>query len=506
MSPRQLVRDSLGFALSQYVARIALMARGVVAAAWVGPTAYGAWNALMLVLEYTALSQLGTQQGLDQVVPQRMVEGDPARLERTKRAGLFNIMVLGLLAFPLVGLAFRFTGGQILAFWGAAGIGVVLVCMVLGNVLNYHTTLLRSHGDITAVAWSLGLQSLAGALLGLALIPWLGVWGLLWGWLAGTLSALVFARTRSRHRVPLTPGASVESRALLAVGLPIFLFSGTSFIMRSLDRAIVLRFLGTTDLGYYTLAIMALTSMLYASDSISYVLYPRLVTRYRESGQDPTTLRDLVLGPLQALSLFMPWLTGLAYLAADEIVAFLLPRFGPGISSLRILGYGAAGLALASIPSFTLITMGGIRYLVGAAVGAALLAGGLDLLALRAGRGIEGVAAATLVAYLAYGALLLWLVFGRILGPRGPRLRLVVRLLVPLGLAVGLAWGVEHATPGLGRLGWVGLARLAATAATFSLLYALAVTPLARGLGVRGIVQAIRSGAGRDASGRGGGS
>lgn len=492
MTRRKFIRDSVGFAFSQYLARLALMARGVVGAALVGPSAYGAWNALMLVLEYASQSQLGTQQGLDQIVPQRIVDADPGRLERTKRAGLFNIVGLGLLLFPLLALLFHFTGKQILDFWGASGVALVLVCMLLGNVLNYHGTLLRSHGDIGAVSMSLMLQSLVGAGLGLAAIPWLGVWGLLWGWLAGSLVGLAYARWRSRGRVPLAPAPSAEGRELLVVGFPIFLFLGVTFVMRSLDRLMVLRYLGTTQLGYYTLAIMAVTFLLYLSDSVSYVLYPRLVARYREQGGDPRAMQALVMGPQRALSLLLPWVTALVYLSADELVSWVLPKFRPGIPALRGLSFGTVGLALGSIPAFALITVGRMRALVAVSAASALLALGLDLTVIRLGHGIKAIAAATLAAYLFNGALLQWLMLRQVLAAGSRHLVQLARLHAPLVLAIGLAFGVEHLTPGIGIQGWTSLWRLVLTLALFTGLYAVLVAPLARGLGVRGALREIR--------------
>jgi len=63
MHPRKLVRDSLGVALSSYLARLALLVRGVVAAAVLGPRGYGGWNALNLILDYGSYATCGALQG-----------------------------------------------------------------------------------------------------------------------------------------------------------------------------------------------------------------------------------------------------------------------------------------------------------------------------------------------------------------------------------------------------------------------------------------------------------
>jgi O-antigen/teichoic acid export membrane protein len=56
------MRDTAGFAFSQYLSRFVQLLRGVVAARLLTPAAYGSWNALLLILDYGILSQLGLQQ------------------------------------------------------------------------------------------------------------------------------------------------------------------------------------------------------------------------------------------------------------------------------------------------------------------------------------------------------------------------------------------------------------------------------------------------------------
>src|SRR5689334_8834770 len=106
LHPRRFVRDSLGIALSQYVARAAILVRGVVAAAALGPGGYGTWNALNLIFDYGSYASAGAIQGLDLVLPG--ATGDRARARRTMSAawsvilagaGLFAMVVIAIVVF-----------------------------------------------------------------------------------------------------------------------------------------------------------------------------------------------------------------------------------------------------------------------------------------------------------------------------------------------------------------------------------------------------------------------
>ena len=151
------------------------------------------------------------------------------------RAGLFNIVVLtGLFAILSVGYLSRHHS-QLHTYWGARGLLVAALCVALINLSNYHLTLLRSHGRIGAVSMWFVLQAGVGTALGLGLIPWLDAWGLLAGWLAGTALGVSYARAQGRGLVPIVPRASEDCGTLLRVGLPMYLYTASTIVMRRLD-------------------------------------------------------------------------------------------------------------------------------------------------------------------------------------------------------------------------------------------------------------------------------
>lgn len=485
MHPRKFVRDAVGFASSQYVVRFLTTVRGLIAARLLGPAGYGSWNALMLLLEYGMYTPLGTYQGLDQAVPARIVDGDAQRLDRVKRAGLFNVVAATAVFATLTLLYFGRTEGQLRSAWGMAGVTLMLGCVALTAISYYHMTLMRSHGNIEAVSRWWVLQGTIGVVLGLALIPVLGVWGLLWGWLAGTLVATISAVWAGHRVVPLVPAPSRDAITLLQIGFPMFMYTASSFVMRSLDRLIILRFLGTEALGLYGLSVMAVGFLLTLPDAVAYVLYPQLVRRYREGGDSPEAIRDLVHRGIRALSLAMPALCAMVYLAADDVVDWLLPRFAAGVPSLRILCFGAVGLALANLGSIVLMTLGRQLLLVPVAIGMSAVGVTLDLLAIRWGHGIRGVAWATFVTLALNSTVLIALAEQRLTHRAGRALAFVIRVLIPLPLAILLAYGFERLLPGHGYSWPVRWLRLVISAAGWLALYVLIAAPLARGIGFR---------------------
>ena len=485
MHPRKFIRDSMGFAFAQYVVRAALMLRGLVAARLIGPEAFGAWSALQMMMEYGTLPLLGTQQGLDQMVPPRMVAGDAAALRRVKRAALFNILLLtSLFILACVGWV-TLGSSRLLGAWGPWGLVLALVCVAAINLANYQTSIQRSHGDFKTVSGWMLLQGAIGAFAGLALTPWLGGWGLLLGWTAGCVAALVFSTVRSRANAPMSPTVAQEGLDLVQVGFPMFVLIASALVMRSLDRLIILRYLGNRDFGFYSISMMAMTFLLYMPDAVTYVMYPRLLRQFDEDGRDPQGIRDLAERFMRISSLIVPAFSAIVFLAAMPVVELLLPKFVPGVGALQALCFGAIGLGFGNFASVVLMTLGRQTMLMPTAFVSIAIGAALDLTAIKLGYGITGVAWATLATYAINGAILLSMALtGLGLSGRG-MLAAIGRLFLPLGFAIGLAWGLEHFLPGADASLWQRMLRMLGSMMLFVGLYTVAVRPLARGIGIR---------------------
>ncbi len=490
---RKFTRDSLGLAITQYLVRAMSMGRSFVAAKLLDPTSFGAWNALQLMMDYGSLAPLGTQQGLDQMVPGRLVEGDAERIARAKRAALFNVVVLTLV-FAAFGLSWASVGSsRMRAFWHLSGLAVALLCVMLVNLANVGTSILRSHGDFGGVTRWFVLQGLVGSGLGLVLMVWLGRWGLLWGWLAGCLVAFLFVAWRGRRILPRWPAAAVESLDLLQIGLPLYVFSASSIVMRNLDRIVVLRFLGTQALGFYGLSVSVLTLLMAIPDSLVYVSYPMLVRRFSESGGDRASIRERVERLVRGVAVGLPLVAGLCALWSRDVVHAVLPRYDECVAPLRVLAFGATGLSMSAFASIVLMTVGRSILLVPAAVFLTAMSGGLQLLSLRWNGGLTGIASASAVAYVVSGSVLLSLAAVGLGYSFQRMLVLIVRCVLPTGLAALLAWGASWVfLREAGPFTWLALARLLAASTAFAAVYLLGVSPFARGIGFRSLASEFK--------------
>jgi O-antigen/teichoic acid export membrane protein len=488
LTRKKIVRDMAGIALSQYLSRFVQMFRGVIAARMLGPATYGSWNALLLVLDYGILSQLGLQQGLDQEVPASLAKDDPARTDRMKRGGVAGMIVLWSLFAVAIAVYVLIKPRQWAQGWGPLGVGLMVVAVLLQELIFYHGTLLRSHGRIGAVSRTLTIQAVVGGLCGLALLFPLGAWGLLVGWLVGQVVALVHIRGQGEAIAPLALWPNEETRRLLARGFPIFLFLASTTLLKSIDRIMILKFLSAEALGYYSIGLMGVSMLLYLPESISYVLYPRMIARYSETRDEVRTAADMVR-PLAVVAWVMPLLIGFAVFWVRELIELFLPAYVPGVRAVSTLLFGTLGLALASIPAFYIMAIRRQVRLVPLALLVVVADVSLILVFLNAGAKVEGVALAVSLGYGLYGIGLLAYASLHAAATTGARIAFVTRSALPSLLTVVLCVSLFTWVRPLLRPEAHGFASSAILSTLFLALYAFMARRLKPRTGIVGMMR-----------------
>jgi len=373
MHPRKFVRDSLGLALSSYIARIALLVRGVVAAAALGPLGYGGWNALNLILDYGSYATCGALQGLDLELPAAFAGAPHARLPDPARrllAGAWSVVALGGILFSvLVVVALASGRPEMARTLGLRAPLLMLVAALLQLVIQYHASALKACGEFGTVSRSAAWQALIGGGVGVALVWRFGIEGMLWGWLAGAVLALGMLRRRAA--IPLLPAHAAIGWSLVRAGFPVFAFFTASLVLRSVDRLALLHYGNTAGLGEYSLGLMAAGLVLYLPESAASVLYPRVAAaaRSRSTAQLPAggaqsppaawaRVQFDVSRAQRVLTVALPLVVALAMLWAAPVVALVLPAFREGMTALKVLAVGAPMLAAATIPGYFLLGSG----------------------------------------------------------------------------------------------------------------------------------------------------
>lgn len=430
---RRFLEDSLALALSQYLSRAILLARGLAAAVALGPAGLGGWNALSLVLDYGAYASVGALQGLDLELPAAVQRGDRER-ERRLLTGAAWAVALGGALLSLIVLSGAALGVRALTGpWGFGAPALMLVAAWLQLAIQYFGSALRARGDFRTVSAAQAAQALVGGGLGLLLVGRAGVWGLLGGWLAGSILALALL-WRAAPDTPLASRQNGMGFELARAGLPVFGFFALSVLLRSVDRLALVRFGRPEDLGRYSIALMAAGLVLYLPEAVAAVLYPR-ITAAASGARDAERTRGEAERAHLALAALLPPAVGAAIVWVGPAVARLLPEYRGSVEAVRVLALGALLLAAGTVPGYWLLGRGRSWTLLKAG-GAAALASAVLVFAVAARDPEPGrVAWAAAAGYALFAATMVTLA-APTLGVSGGRAGFVAASFLP-GLWVG---------------------------------------------------------------------
>lgn len=381
-------------------ATVSLLLRGMLS-----PAQMGVWQGLKLALSYANYANLGVAKGAAREFSVARGRGDLVAAERgwqfALAANLISSMAYGL-ALAAAGIAVGWFGeGPWKAVW-AWGLVAMAPAVIVQRHVTFRVTMLRARREFDLAARFSVVEALATLAIACT-AAWLGgVVGLIVGTMAAMLFSLVWLNRRRRERLAPAWDAA-ELRKLARIGAPLLMAGAAATLFRSLDKLCILTALDDREyqLGAYSLASLVFAQLYGIGTTLAGVMQPRYGEAFGRTGcrRSPARLAARASEPLAAIAAL---LAGASIVVAGPVLARLLPDYTAGLDAALWLAPGALALVLAIPPSQVLAA----TDRQGAALAGILLATATAALAnvivLRAGGGILGVAIATSSSYLGY--------------------------------------------------------------------------------------------------------
>ena len=433
MKRGRLLRDMGAVGVSLYVTRALYLLRGLVTARFLGPSDYGIWGTLGILLNYSNLAPMGSADAVARQVPFHKARGEEDRArEVVEQSFSFNLYasLLATLAILLYAQARRASLEPVFF----AGLHVAAAGITLQQLYFYYRIVLRAEGRFF-------FQSKVDILLAMVNVPvtigLVALWRLkglyvsyvlVYVWIVGYLVWNVPIRLRFRLDLPLLVD-------LVRIGFPLYLLGLTYTLFMSVDRMIIAKFLTSADMGYYTIAYTIIGTLGEVPMVVAQVMSPNLIGRYSRSATKAEMLPYVEM-PTVAIATFFPPLQVLVLISAEWVMHYILPRFLPGFVPIEILLFGAFFIALTRGPSSFLLAVRKQIVAVGIYAICVLAAFGLNLWFVKIGWGLIGVSVATSATYALLFVLYVTYIFTFFFGRRvGAYARLYGRLLLPFALA-----------------------------------------------------------------------
>jgi O-antigen/teichoic acid export membrane protein len=374
----------------------------ILAAKILGPENYGIWSIMVLIVMYGGCLHLGVINGMNREVPYYKGKNDPANVVSIKNASFSAVVITTVAGSIMLLLTAEFID---VAPQVRTALRLTTLCLLIQQFYQFFLVYLKSDCRFNLVS----LQQIIAAgslfLIGVPLLMKFGLNGLIWGHILSFLIAgvLIFSLGRfADFRLAVDTRQWIR---LAKIGFPIMAVGITYSLLTTVDRWVILKFLGTTHLGYYALAGIVFSSVMLLPSVIADQVYPRMAHKYGKT-QSVLALKPMLVKQIIAATAVSAAAVIVLYVSVPFLIKQFLPGYIPGIRASQIILLGLIFVPAAfSFGGFLNVLNRQIHYLV-VQVLAIFINMGLSISFVKAGYGIEGVAVSSVITYVTYTFLL----------------------------------------------------------------------------------------------------
>ena len=391
-----LGRAILAFSSASVFSNFCYLLQGLIVAKLMEPAILGLWLGLQLIQKYGIQSHLGLLNAVNRQVPFHVGRGEEDRAARIEKVARLNLHLLTVLGFVVLVLVCALGG-----FGRQMTIGVFSVGLatLINLHMEFHVGLFKARHQFGKASVARVVQAVC-MVAGLPLVYYFSFYGLCG---RGILVAVVVLATCLTTN---TRGQGLrfdwpETVSLVKIGMPIMILGYAMVFLYSMDRIVILAFLGEESMGHYALCLAAGGVISLFPQVVGQVFYPRMVESYSRDGISRSLIgicaRASAVGGALActvcVSLFfaLPWL-----------ITTYFEKYVPGLPATQVALVAYFVLAFGAGPSYFLIATEHKRRQLGVLI----LSAGVMFLAGRylSRFGLLGVAWSVVIAFTCYVA------------------------------------------------------------------------------------------------------
>jgi O-antigen/teichoic acid export membrane protein len=349
-----LLKNSVVFASSRYVLLGLSMIRNFFVAKYLGPSDYGLWIVIGLLLTYGDQIHLGLRHAGDKEIPYYRGQGKGDEGKRIADSIFGGVIWLSCVAFfCLMIYSFLFIGSEksLIRY----GVLVAAFIIVSDQVNRFYLMILRTrHEFLLSSKVESGFELLRTILVsGLAVA--FHFYGAIVGLFVASMgTAVYFLLCYSNEFRPRFSFLSLKS--LFAIGLPLSVTGLLYILILNLDRLVGAFTLSKDNLGIYGLASLVAQVPVTSSQGISQVIYPQISEKFGET-RDPAELKPLFTSTMTGAAFIAPFLVASIFLVGRFLILWVLPAYQSSIGPLFLLSFGIYFLYLVPVPASFLMAM-----------------------------------------------------------------------------------------------------------------------------------------------------
>ena len=332
-----MLKQVFHFSSTVLLANFISMFQGIMVLKLMDPSDYGVWASIMLIYEYGIYFHLGLINGMERSIPFFRGRNEHDRAHRVGGVCKSNLLILVCFGAAILVAVVLIPGRN----WSPEvrlGIFAVTLSAFLFLGTQFYMALLKVNQKFRK-AGLIQLVISISMLACLVLIWRYRFYGLCFRAVITALFGLVFAAWFAKaYHQKMEFDANV-TLYLIRIGFPLMFIGSIALVLFSMDRIIIVSFLGTTLVGYYGICVALFRMMNLFPMAVGQVFAPVMANSYGASASPSLLLKYAVRASLIAFSMSA---------ASSAFLYFFIPFFVRKFLNDYSYGIPAAQITLIS--------------------------------------------------------------------------------------------------------------------------------------------------------------
>lgn len=392
-----IIRDTGKYSLAQYTTEGIGVVTAIFLRRFLDPYFMGIWSLLKVTHSYFSYLGLGVNSAAAYRIPFYRGKKDETSEEETRDTAFsFLFMVSIVSSLCLVGAAVVLR--PLYPTEVIIGLLALAIYIILQRLYSFYVVILRAYKSFSVLAKSLLFDAVLNLALVLLLVRHFKIYGLyIMIALVAVLNTL-FVHRLARYKIEFNFRFK-RLKSLVSYGFPLLISGFLGEILRTVDRIMIVKMLGVTFVGYYSIAIMTKGYIYGLPNNLGIVTIPHMQEVYgRQERIDD--IKKFVTLSAEAISYILAPILGLIFIIGPLLVRKLLPQYVPGILALQILLLDTYFHSCSPQAQQFLISLGKQARMIPISIAAIVLNILFNYTFIKMGWGISGVALGTSLASL----------------------------------------------------------------------------------------------------------
>lgn len=391
-----LFKEFILFSFSTFLVQGSRFTVSVIAAKNLGPSTWGIWQLLYLILAYSSIFHLGITNGMNREIPILSGREDDQTINTIRSISFGTVLLAGIIAGAAIfGSSKLIEDGQI-----HIPLKFMILLLVAYLIYTYLEVYLRSSGWFNHMSQQQIFFSITFLALVTPAVLKFHLNGYILSQAAVILLTILFIFKITPVRLQIKFDLR-ESFRLIKIGFPIMIGMILFTFMMTADRWVIATFLNLNELGYYSLSIMVLRGLTLIPRVISQQIFPRLAKTWGSTSKYEDLTKWIRVHIVMCLCLTTPVIL-LAFLFFPLLVRNYMPEFVPGITAMKISLIVPFFFGLSTVFVNLLNTIGKQLQLMLIRGAALLFDIVLNIIFVKMGLGINGIALGTALTFVLY--------------------------------------------------------------------------------------------------------